>query len=297
MLNTFKIAITLLALTACISVDVNAPEIDQPIEHPTVSITMPTVQTTLPTIEPTTPTEPIYELIDIPPIPELPDISAFKTIYDVEDAIAVCNTVLSEYEALIETLSPDHPQYNDIFQLKTALLDTIDEYQAVLDEHWQSREEKRPVMTYIWRALKEYGYSDAVTAGIIGNLLAETGGMGYQDIEWDIKANGYYGICMWSLKYVPSIDGASLDEQIGYLVSSVEREMNHVYSKSLRRKFDVLNLRYADFLELDSPYDVAIAFGVCYERPSAKHIKRRGPLGEKAYDYYINLNSWPWPGQ
>lgn len=248
--------------------------------------------------EPTEPviTEPIYETINIP-IFEFALPETFKTIYDVEEAIAYARDAVAEYDAILNMLPLKHPQYGDVTSLKIGALNYIDECQAVLDEHWTSREDKRPVMTHIWHNLKDRGYSDAVVAGIIGNLIAETGGMGYQDIEWNIRKNGYYGICMWSLKYVPQVDRTSLDEQLDYLVKSMEREFNTVYSKTTRNKFGLLKLRYKDFVEIDNPYDAAIAFGVCYERPSVKHIARRGPQAEKAYEYFVTLGSWPWPGK
>lgn len=281
-------ALTLIAYMPTLAI---APQI----ETPTVSVVETTPEPSEPEILP--PTEPVYEDIDIPAMIVLPEIESFQTIYDVEEVISECHTGVTEYDALLSTIPPEHPQYDDIFQLKMTLLNAVDEYSAVLDAHWKSREEDRPVMTYIWRALKDYGWSDAVVAGIIGNLIAETGGMGYQDVEWDITANGYYGFCMWALKYVPQIDGASLDEQLEYLVRSMEREINTVYSKSFRKKFGVLDLRYKDFLEIDNPYDAAIAFAVTYERCAARYVERRGPQAEKAYEYYIYLNTWPWPGQ
>lgn len=295
MCNIFKNTLLTLMVVASMATNATAPHIEAPVVSVTQPTTEPTESVTEPPTEPST--EPVYEEIDIPTIIELPTIESFKTIYDVENAIVDCNAAVAEYDEILSSLPPEHPQYDDIFQLKMELLNVIDEYTEVLDKHWESREERRPVMTYIWKALKNYGWSDAVVAGVIGNLIAETGGMGYQDIEWDIKVNGYYGICMWALQYVPEIEGASLDEQLDYLTSSIEREMNHVYSKSFRKKFGILDLQYDDFLKIDNPYDAAIAFAVCYERPSAKHVRRRGPQAEKAYDYFVNLGTWPWPGQ
>lgn len=291
-MSCFRIVLFVLAIALCVTTNVTAPQFEQP----TISVVEPTTE---PTEEPPTEpieTEPVYEDIDIP-IFEFAAVNSFKTIYEVEDAIAFAQEAVNTYEAILVELPLDHHQHEDVFLIKMDILNYIDMCNDVLDEHWASREDKRPVMTHIWHNLKDRGFSDAVVAGIIGNLIAETGGMGYQDIEWDIKGNGYYGICMWALKYVPQIDGADLDEQLDFLVKTMEKEFNTVYSKSLRNKFGILKLRYKDFVEIDSPYDAAIAFGVCYERPAAKHIARRGPQAEKAYEYFVTLGSWPWPGK
>lgn len=268
---------------------------------PTVSNTATTLIESVVATEPTTDvTEPTYEIADIPPMIDLPEINSFKTIYDVEDAITKCDAAIDEYDQILMNLPDSHPQYSELIASMTTLMQARDEYQKVLDAHWESRMDRRPHMTHIWRALKAYGWSDAVVAGVIGNMSAETGGMGYQDIEWDIYArdpngNLYYGVCMWAVRYASkSLPGASLDGQIEYLYSNIERQMNTVYSKSLRNKYGILNLRYEDFLEIDNPYDAAIAFAVCYERPGSEHIDRRGTQAEKAYDYFINLNTWPW---
>ena len=52
-------------------------------------------------------------------------------------------------------------------------------YQGVYDqlmEHWHQKEEEYPTATYIWTYFKDLGYSNQVCAGILGNIMAETGG-------------------------------------------------------------------------------------------------------------------------
>ena len=54
------------------------------------------------------------------------------------------------------------------------------------------------IASQVWTHLKNYGYSDSVAAGIIGNMMRECGG-DTLDLDWDIVGhyNGdeYYGLC------------------------------------------------------------------------------------------------------
>lgn len=294
MCNLSKLIELLLSMCMCIGIYMYPLRV----EVPTVSTAEPTEPTVIST-EP--PVEPSYEYIDILPMINLPENDSLKTIYEAESIISECHTVIAEYDKLLSSISEEHPQYNDIVQSKTLLLGAIDEYSSLLDRHWKSREEKHPVMTYIWRDLRKHGWSDEVVAGIIGNLIAEAGGMGYQDIDWqtysyDNNGNLYYGICQWALKYVSELHtNSSLDNQLDYLKSSIKRELNTLYSRSFRDSFGLLELRYDDFVKIDNPHDAAIAFAVCYERCASRYVTCRGPLAEKTYEYFINFNSWPWP--
>ena len=293
--------IVTMAMVAFLYIRVYAyfPKPDHSNSDPTTEQAVPTTESTIQTEDPTVPPE--YELIDLPEMIELPHIDAFKTVYEVEAMIINCDNAITEYEALLDSIPSDHMQYDDICQRKITLCSTKEAYVNLLQNHWNTREERRPIMTYIWRDLKEHGWSDEVVAGIVGNMIAESGGMGYQDIDgtacgYESDGNVYYGICQWSLMYAPQLHiGSTLDEQLYYLKSSIEKQINNVYSESFRNQFGILDLRYKDFTNIDNPYDAAIAFAVCYERCASRYVERRGPLAEKVYDYYVNLNTWPWP--
>ena len=80
------------------------------------------------------------------------------------------------------------------------------------------------VAKYIWSYFKKLGWSDKVAAGVMGNIMTESGGQSLENIQWWVKDShgNHYGICQWSLKYYPEIDNASLDKQLEFLASGIE---------------------------------------------------------------------------
>ena len=64
---------------------------------------------------------------------------------------------------------------------------------------------------YIWDTLKSYGYSDYIAAGIMGNIMVECAGGGFE-INPYAENHNYYGICQWSKIYCSDIYGASLED-------------------------------------------------------------------------------------
>lgn len=149
---------------------------------------------------------------------------------------------------------------------------------------WQKRTEEYPVATQIWLFMKEeLGWSDEVCAGVLGNIMAESGGQTLK-IQWDIwdKSQGYYGICQWAIKYVPTIADNSLEQQLLYIKNTVEETMNvwgHKYAD---------NFGYAEFIALEDPKEVALAFAACYERCNTRHYQIRTVNAMKAYEYFTS---------
>lgn len=255
--------------------------------------TPPTEATTVPTE-----TEPEWELFDLPEIPDYPEISNLVTIYDASDALDMSQDVMNACTELLETTPEKHPQYPDIVAIYNEAFNWNDQYYMLLSNHWSSREVARPVMTEIWFYLQDQGLNSAVTAGIIGNMSAESGGCGYSDIKahnWDnATGRSYYGVCQWSVKYNPEIANTDLDYQLAHLLDTLDYNFTHWgynYSNRYGSKF-----RTEQFLAMEDPYEAAIAFAVCYERCSSKHVELRGPLADKTYEYFTVLGSWPWPG-
>lgn len=264
--------------------------VEPPTTEPTISETLPT-ETTEPKIE--------YILVDLPEPPEYPSRENLVTIYDVEAAIQLCEDFLEQCSNIKLQPEIEHPQTGDLIYL----IETAEEYrftyESILAEHWYNREQTLSVMTEIWHYLSETaGFNHAVTAGIIGNMSAESGGCGYEDIEvynWDnATGRSYYGICQWSIKYNPEIANTDLKFQLDYLVDTYDHAFTHWgynYSHRYGSKF-----RTEQFVNMSDPYEAAIAFAVCYERCASRHVELRGPLANKAYEYFTVLGSWPWPG-
>ena len=152
------------------------------------------------------------------------------------------------------------------------------------DAKWELRAEEYPVATQIWLFMKEeLNWSDAVCAGVLGNMMAEAGGQTLK-IQWNIwdKSGGYYGICQWAIKYVPTIANNSLEQQLLHLKNTVEKTMND-WGRKYAEGFG-----YSEFIALEDPKEVALAFAACYERCSTKHYQVRTVNAMKAYEYFTS---------
>ena len=136
-----------------------------------------------------------------------------------------------------------------------------------------------PVATYVWNYLHAAGYNDYVTAGIIGNMMAEAGGLTL-NLQWDIYGGGgaYYGLCQWYYAYFPEIYGASLDGQLEGLLNSIEYQFS-VFG-------GMYGYSYANFLNIQNSSEAAIVFAQVYERCGSAYVQLRAGLAETAYNYF-----------
>lgn len=147
---------------------------------------------------------------------------------------------------------------------------------------WEIRAEEYPVATKVWLFLKEeLGYSDAACAGIIGNMMAECGGHTL-NLQWNLyNASYHYGLCQWSSKYYPEMQGANLEEQLAFMAVSFPKiidQYGYLYQSGMKHE---------QFKIMDDCGDAAIAFCTIYERPGGNQNYRRS-LAEKAYNYFTN---------
>lgn len=89
------------------------------------------------------------------------------------------------------------------------------EYLLELQEQymWDYKAFEYPVATYVWLYMKnEFGWSDIVCAGVMGNLMAECGGCWTQDLDWTLNSSSGLGMVQWigsrraeiTAKYGPS---------------------------------------------------------------------------------------------
>ena len=156
------------------------------------------------------------------------------------------------------------------------------DYKAIHDDlelHWRAKESEYPTAAYIWSYLKDLGYSDAVVAGIMGNLMAETGGHTLA-LKWNSQTPSYYGICQWNKNY-SEIWGASLEGQCNFLRDTIKYELNtfgYMYKKGFS---------YDTFLTIQNPKDAALAFAKSYERCGSDTYKLRQECAVEAYNYFV----------
>lgn len=148
---------------------------------------------------------------------------------------------------------------------------------------WDERAVEYPVATEIWLYMKNLGWNDYVCAGIIGNMMSETGGhtLNIKPIHYN-KTFYYYGICQWNKTYYGEIHDADLPTQCDYLRDTIEYEIN-TFGKNYKKDFT-----YQDFLNLTNEKDAALAFAACYERCHEKHFEARRVNATTAYNYFVN---------
>lgn len=130
-----------------------------------------------------------------------------------------------------------------------------------------------------WQFFKQLGYSDAVVCGIIGNMMIETSGgtLALKPTIYNSTGN-YYGLCQWYIDY--GMHGSTFEQQLEYLANSIEAEF-----KTFGKLYHT-NFTYADFLNLDDPAEVALAFAKVYERCGSSSYDLRMQAAINAYEYF-----------
>ena len=153
-------------------------------------------------------------------------------------------------------------------------------YKDLYDKHRRKEQFlEYPVATEVWEYLKNnLGYSDIVSAAIIGNMMAEVGG-GTLDLIWDLGTE-FYGLCQWHYKYYPEAQGKDIQGQLEVLKNTIEYEFNWAGEKYQE------NFKYKDFIEMTDVREAALAFAMSYERCAAKYFYIRCDYAEIAYDYF-----------
>lgn len=162
--------------------------------------------------------------------------------------------------------------------------DKIMEIRAATSK-WDKAFEEYPYATYIWLyCTKTLGYNNYVTAGIMGNIMAECGG-GTLDIQyWLYGSRGYYyGMCQWNKTNYPEIRDKDLIAQCDFLAQTIQYEID-TFGYAYRSGY-----KYADFLQLTSARDAALMFAKTYERCGSGSYTLRQNYAETAYNYFTGL--------
>lgn len=137
--------------------------------------------------------------------------------------------------------------------------DAQKEYQALLEK----RKSEYPYAHQIWDALDKKGYNDYVKAGILGNIMIETGG-NTLSLNPTLYCGSYYGICQWSLYYYPAVNGLDLSKQIDYLLGNIKAKMDGFGGSGT----------YDRFCKLQNEREAARYFNNYYERGSGTSTRQ-----------------------
>lgn len=155
----------------------------------------------------------------------------------------------------------------------------------LIELEWERRWRECPAATEIWLIMKDFGWSDAACAGILGNIMRECGGNTLENIDYmnfnDNKT--HFGLCQWSKIHYPEIQPTknwmpSIKEQMEFLRYTIiyYNGNGHNYG------FDI------DYLiSATDPVEVAKIFCDGYEKPGGSS-KPREQLAIVAYNYFIN---------
>jgi hypothetical protein len=163
-------------------------------------------------------------------------------------------------------------------------VDEIEAEEARIEAMWSEKAGSYPVATQVWRYMKEeLGWNDYVCAGVMGNMMAEVGGqtLNLNPYLYGHSGANYYGLCQWSSRYYPSIQGADVDAQLDFLASTVKKELD-TYGYLFRN-----GLNYEAFCNLTDAEDAAMAFAKAYERCGSGSYGVRQTNALKAYNYFV----------
>lgn len=163
-------------------------------------------------------------------------------------------------------------------------ISAIEAEEARIEAMWSEKSGEYPVATQVWRYMKEeLGWNDYVCAGVMGNMMAEVGGqtLNLQPYLYGHSGANYYGLCQWSSRYYPSIQGADVDAQLDFLASTVKKELD-TYGYLFRS-----SLNYEAFCNLTDAEDAAMAFAKAYERCGSGSYGVRQRNAINAYNYFV----------
>lgn len=131
----------------------------------------------------------------------------------------------------------------------------------------------------VWNYFRNKGFSEAATAGILGNMMTECGG---HTLKLNATLHGYagggtfYGLCMWSLQYFPEVNNKDADWQISYLHDNFMPKQFSSRGYKYKNGFTMSN-----FKQMTDVKEAARAFAIVVENP--------GP--EDNYVYKVRQNN------
>ena len=126
------------------------------------------------------------------------------------------------------------------------------------------------MMNYVWNLMRAKGWSENLCAGILGNMIAESGVR--PDAIGDRGRS--YGLCQWNgarRRTLETVYGISVEGQINFLAYELESYPEILYSTK-------------------SCEEIAYDFCVKFERPSNKYSKaeKRKALATGVYNTFVN---------
>lgn len=204
-------------------------------------------------------------------------------------------TAIADWQSTHESLEEMREVLNHTKELLTQATETIESQtieiehykQEIADEEakWRQRYEEYPVATEVWIAMKNQGWSDTVCAGIMGNLMAETGGTGTLQLYWKSNGENGYGLVQW-------IGGrrSAIKEKYGTYPTVKEQVQfiaDELYGTNGVR-VQVTDSQRDKIMNAETPEECAYAFACYYERCHESVRSMRRGFARSAYEYFTS---------
>lgn len=198
-----------------------------------------------------------------------------------------------EYIDYLESFSIDSTTLLDEIDAMNVLLEkySLDLETAITErQYFEKCAEQYPEATQIWFYMKEnFGWSDIVCAGIMGNIMAEIGGgsaegaLGFGD-KWKIDKASGMGMFQWTAgrrKEIKTIYGntPTIEQQLDFMY-------NELYGSNGVTK-QVKSNELEAILNADTPEKVAANFAQYFERCASFSYTPRKNYARFAYDYFV----------
>ena len=198
-----------------------------------------------------------------------------KRIMECKDRLAAAETMLQAAQDL------GYEETHPVIQLAQKEIEQIKQDIEFYEGRWNVYTAEYPVACEVWRFfIEECGYSEAVTAGLIGNMMVECGGHTLDLQWWLYNSTNHYGLVQWSPKYYPEIQGATLKTQLLFLQESIPIVFN---GWSGQRE----GYLFVDFMDITNCRTAAYVFAAVYERPG-NIGENRSRFAEKALSYFCD---------
>lgn len=230
---------------------------------------------------PTVTTEKLYEFRE--------DIiySFSTTSEECKNKIAECQAYIAEL-GLLEVdavIDEEIVRVENIIYTYENDLELLIEQEAELAK-WAARKAEYPVATEVWLYMKDnFGWSDKVCAGIMGNMMAEIAGGTLNFNRWNIDKSSGYGMIQWIGSRRTGIknrygSAPSVEEQLLYMRDEMFGS-NGVKQQITDRQLEAI-------MNGESPEQIAYDFARYFERCASFSYNRRRDYARIAYNYFVD---------
>lgn len=214
---------------------------------------------------------------------------AISEVYIPSESTSTTTTKTETVEEVSSTV--EETTIEEITTVETTIATeviTTEEIITTIVEDTSKAEEEYPVATQVWKYMRnEFGWSETVCAGIIGNLMAECGGCWTSDLNWSISSSHGKGMIQW-------IGGrkAQLIEKYGEN-PSIEEQLcfmkDELYGTNGVTK-QVTDWQLNEIMNAENPADCAYAFASYFERCATQYRWQRREYADRAYEEFHGLN-------